>query len=104
MLPDRLEAGALITEREWICDIKDVGRVRCLAFSDHRGPGGIFRMIPARAISAEQLGLSREIQGLCAEPEGLVLVTGPRASGKSTLLAAFVDLISADAQRSRDHR
>ncbi len=94
VLPDRLEAGALITEREWICDIKDVGRVRCLAFSDHRGPGGIFWMIPARAISAEQLGLSREIQGLCAEPEGLVLVTGPRASGKSTLLAAFVDLIS----------
>jgi len=94
VLPDRLEAGGLITEREWICDIKDVGRVRCLAFSDHRGPGGIFRMIPARAISAEQLGLSREIQGLCAEPEGLVLVTGPRASGKSTLLAAFVDLIS----------
>jgi twitching motility protein PilT len=93
VLPDRLEAGALITEREWICDIKDVGRVRCLAFSDHRGPGGIFRIIPARAISAEQLGLSREIQGLCSEPEGLVLVTGPRASGKSTLLAAFVDLI-----------
>jgi twitching motility protein PilT len=94
VLPDRLEAGGLITEREWICEIKDVGRVRCLAFSDHRGPGGIFRMIPARATSAEQLGLSREIQGLCAEPEGLVLVTGPRASGKSTLLAAFVDLIS----------
>lgn len=93
-LPDRLDAAALITEREWICDIKDVGRVRCLAFSDHRGPGGIFRMIPARAISAEQLGLSREIQGLCAESEGLVLVSGPRASGKSTLLAAFVELIS----------
>ena len=93
VLPDRLEGGLLV-EREWICDIKDVGRVRCLAFSDHRGPGGIFRMIPARAISAEQLGLSREIQGLCAEPEGLVLVTGPRASGKSTLLEAFVDLIN----------
>jgi twitching motility protein PilT len=93
VLPDRLEGG-LPVEREWICDIKDVGRVRCLAFSDHRGPGGIFRMIPVRAISAEQLGLSREIQGLCAEPEGLVLVTGPRASGKSTLLAAFVDLIN----------
>jgi twitching motility protein PilT len=57
-------------------------------------------MIPARAISAEQLGLSREIQALCAEAEGLVLVTGPRASGKSTLIAAFVDLIN----RSRsDH-
>ena len=60
-------------EGEWICDIPDVGRVRCMSFRDHRGPGGVFRMIPARAISADQLGLSREIQALCAEPEGLVL-------------------------------
>src|SRR5439155_15861946 len=56
----RSEAGT-----EWICDVPDVGRVRCVTFRDHRGAGGIFRMIPARAISAEQLGLSREIQGLC---------------------------------------
>ena len=79
---------------EWICDVPDVGRIRCMSFRDHRGAGGIFRMIPARAISAKQLGLSREIQGLCAEAEGLVLVTGPRSSGKSTLIAAFVDLIN----------
>jgi twitching motility protein PilT len=79
---------------EWICDVPDVGRIRCVTFRDHRGAGGIFRMIPARAISAEQLGLSREIQGLCAEADGLVLVTGPRASGKSTLISAFVDLIN----------
>jgi len=79
---------------EWICDVPDVGRIRCVTFRDHRGAGGIFRMIPARAISAEQLGLSREIQGLCAEAEGLVLVTGPRSSGKSTLISAFVDLIN----------
>ena len=79
---------------EWICDVPDVGRIRCMTFRDHRGAGGIFRMIPALAISAEQLGLSREIQGLCAEAEGLLLVTGPRSSGKSTLIAAFVDLIN----------
>jgi twitching motility protein PilT len=79
---------------EWICDVLDVGRIRCVTFRDHRGAGGIFRMIPARAISAEQLGLSREIQGLCAEAEGLLLITGPRASGKSTLISAFVDLIN----------
>ena len=79
---------------EWICDVPDVGRIRCVTFRDDRGAGGIFRMIPARAISAEQLGLSREIQGLCAEAEGLVLVAGPRSSGKSTLIAAFVDLIN----------
>lgn len=79
---------------EWFSDVPEVGRVRCLTFQDQRGAGGIFRLIPSKALSAEQLGLSREIQGLCAEPEGLVLVTGPRASGKSTLLAAFVDQIS----------
>ena len=79
---------------EWICDVPDVGRVRCVTFRDHRGAGGIFRMLPARAISAEQLGLSREIQGLCGEAEGLALITGPRSSGKSTLIAAFVDLIN----------
>ncbi len=93
VVPERPDEG-LPSGSEWICDVRDVGRVRCLSFHDHRGPGGMFRMIPARAASADQLGLSREIQALCGEPEGLILVTGPRASGKSTLLAAFVDLIN----------
>jgi twitching motility protein PilT len=79
---------------EWMCDVADVGRVRCLTFREHRGPGLIFRMIPPRAISADQLGLTPEVQALCSQSEGLVLVTGPRASGKSTLLCAFVDLIN----------
>jgi twitching motility protein PilT len=79
---------------EWVSEVEDVGRVRCLSIRDHRGPGGIFRLIAARAVTAEQLGLSKEIQGLLAEPEGLVLVAGPRASGKSTLVCAFVDLIN----------
>lgn len=85
---------------EWICDVEDVGRVRCMTFRDHRGAGGIFRMMPVQAISADQLGLSREIQALAAEPEGLVLVAGPRSSGKSTLVSAFVDLIN---RTRRDH-
>ncbi|HXH05680.1 MAG TPA: ATPase, T2SS/T4P/T4SS family, partial [Vicinamibacterales bacterium] len=79
---------------EWVADVPEVGRVRGLVFSDHRGPGAIFRMLPARAISAEQLGLSREIVALAAQPDGLVLVAGPRASGKSTLVSAFVDLVN----------
>jgi twitching motility protein PilT len=79
---------------EWICDVPDVGRIRCVTFRDHRGAGGIIRMTPARAISAEQLGLSREIQGLAAEADGIILVTGPRSSGKSTLISALVDLIN----------
>jgi twitching motility protein PilT len=79
---------------EWMSDVAEVGRFRCQSFRDHRGPGGIFRMISTRPTSVEQLGLSREIQALCAETEGLLLVAGPRSSGKSTLISAFVDLIN----------
>jgi twitching motility protein PilT len=87
---DALQNGPV----EWLCDIPEVGRVRCLTFRDHRGPGVLFRMFPPRAISADQLGLTPEVQALCQQSDGLVLVTGARASGKSTLLNAFVDLIN----------
>ncbi len=79
---------------EWFYDVPELGRVRCLGFRDHRGPGLLVRMLPARAISAEQLGISKDIQAVCTQHEGLVLVTGPRGSGKSTLIATFVDLIN----------
>jgi twitching motility protein PilT len=51
-------------------------------------------MIATRAATAEQLGLSREVQALATESQGLVLVAGPRASGKSTLMSALVDLVN----------
>jgi twitching motility protein PilT len=88
------EALAGGTSAEWVCELPDVGRVRCLSFCDQRGPGAVFRLIPTRLITADQLGLSRDIQALCAEREGLILVAGPRLSGKSTLISAFVDLIN----------
>ena len=82
------------TNAEWVCELPDVGRVRCLSFRDQRGPGAVFRLIPTRLISADQLGLSRDIQALCTEGDGLILVAGPRLSGKSTLTSALVDLIN----------
>jgi twitching motility protein PilT len=85
---------------EWITDLEGVGRVRCMSFRDHRGPGGVFRMMPVRAVTAEQLGLPRSVQTLAVEREGLVLVAGPRLSGKRTLISAFVDLIN---HARRDH-
>ena len=88
------EALAGGTSAEWVCEMPDVGRVRCLSFRDQRGPGAVFRLIPTRLISADQLGLSRDIQALCGEREGLILIAGPRLSGKSTLISAFVDLIN----------
>jgi len=87
---DALQNGPV----EWLCDVPEIGRVRCLTFKDHRGPGVLFRMFPPRAISADQLALTPEVQALCQQSDGLVLVTGARASGKSTLLNAFVDLIN----------
>jgi twitching motility protein PilT len=95
LMPERnheaLRTGAAT---EWILDIEDVGRVRCMSFRDHRGPGGVFRLMPTRSVSADQLGLPRAVQELAIEPEGLVLVAGARSSGKRTLTSAFVDLIN----------
>lgn len=79
---------------EWITEFADLGRVRCLTFTDHRGPGVVFRMIATRAATAEQLGLSREVQALATEPQGLVLVAGTHGSGRSTLVSALVDLVN----------
>ena len=81
-------------------DIDGVGRVRCMSFRDHLGPGGVFRLMPTRSFSADQLGLPRQVQSLAIEPEGLVLVAGSRSSGKRTLMAAFVDLMN---RSRRDH-
>jgi len=95
LMPERsheaLRTGALT---EWICELDGVGRVRCMSFRDHCGPGGVFRLMPTRSVSVEQLALPKHVQELAAEPEGLVLVTGPRSSGKRTLMAAFVDLMN----------
>jgi twitching motility protein PilT len=101
MMPERNHEALRIGQAtEWITDLEDVGRVRCLSFRDHRGPGGVFRMMPIRAVSTEQLGLTREVQSLAIEPEGIVLIAGPRLSGKRTMISAFVDLMN---RTRRDH-
>ena len=101
LMPERsheaLRTGAAT---EWICDLEGVGRVRCMSFRDQRGPGGVFRLMPTRSVSADQLGLPRQVQALAIEPEGLVLVAGPRSSGKRTTMSAFVDLMN---RTRRDH-
>jgi twitching motility protein PilT len=85
---------------DWAHEIEGVARFRCNAGRDRHGPLGVFRVIPAAVPDADQMGLSREVQNLCYLTKGLVLVTGPTGSGKSTTLAALVDLIN----RSRsDH-
>ncbi len=80
-------------DADWAYEIGGV-RFRCNAARERRGPLGVFRVIPSRILTAEELGLSAEIQKLCYLNKGLVLVTGPTGSGKSTTLAALVDLIN----------
>jgi twitching motility protein PilT len=101
LLPERSrEAVRGGAATEWPVDIEGVGRVRCMSFVDHRGPGGVFRLMSTRSISADQLGLPRQVQSLALDAEGLVIVAGPRSSGKRTLIAAFVDLMN---RTRRDH-
>ncbi len=94
LAPAQLAEAAKTGPVEWVSEVADIGRVRCVTFKDHRGPGLIFRMVSSRSISADHLALSPEVRELCAQTEGLVLITGPRGSGRSTLVAAFVDLIN----------
>jgi twitching motility protein PilT len=75
-------------------EIPGVARFRCNLFLDRRGMGGVFRVIPTDILSAEDLGLPPQILELCELHKGLVVVTGPTGSGKSTTLAAMIDSIN----------
>jgi twitching motility protein PilT len=79
---------------DWAWEVEGVARFRCNAGRDRHGPMAVFRTIPAEIRSAQDLGLSREVQALSSLTKGLVLVTGPTGSGKSTTLAAMVDLVN----------
>jgi twitching motility protein PilT len=81
-------------DTDFAYEIQGVARFRCNLFVDRKGMGGVFRVIPSQILTAEQMGLSREILALCELPKGLVLVTGPTGSGKSTTLCALVDYIN----------
>jgi twitching motility protein PilT len=80
---------------EWTCSIPDVGRVRCVAFQDASGAGLIFHLPSREAALADDLRLDNELRSLCDQADGLIVVAGPRASGKSALLSEFVDVINS---------
>jgi twitching motility protein PilT len=89
-----------INDTDFAHEIPGVARFRGNALRDRKGTGAVFRAIPAAVVTVEQMGISQEVQRLCHLTKGLVLVTGPTGSGKSTTLCALIDLIN----RSRsDH-
>ena len=99
IVPDK-NAGEFAArhDTDFAYEIAGLARFRANIFVDRKGPGAVFRVIPNAILTAEQLGLSTHILQLCNLTKGLVLVTGPTGSGKSTTLCAMVDYIN----RNRD--
>jgi twitching motility protein PilT len=83
-----------LNDTDFAHEIVGVARFRGNALRDRKGTGAVFRAIPAAVVTVEEMGLSQEVQRLCHLTKGLVLVTGPTGSGKSTTLCALIDLIN----------
>lgn len=81
-------------DADFAYEIEGLARFRVNIFQDRYGMGGVFRQIPSKVLTADELNLPKSIRDLCWLSKGLVLVTGPTGSGKSTTLAAMVDLIN----------
>ncbi|HTL53761.1 MAG TPA: type IV pilus twitching motility protein PilT [Planctomycetota bacterium] len=81
-------------DTDFAYSLEGFGRYRCNIFEDRKGWGGVFRLIPSKILSFEQLNLPAVCKEFCQLPKGLVVVTGPTGSGKSTTLAAMIDWIN----------
>ena len=81
-------------DTDFAYEIAGLARFRANVFLDRKGRGAVFRVIPSKILTAEDLGLSPHILQLCRLSKGLVLVTGPTGSGKSTTLCAMVDYVN----------
>jgi twitching motility protein PilT len=83
-------------ELDFSFGLKGMSRFRANVFNQKGAVGAVFRAIPYEIMTFEQLGLPQVVKELCKKPRGLILVTGPTGSGKSTTLASMVDKINQD--------
>ena len=81
-------------ETDFSFEIQGLARFRVNAFNQGRGAGAVFRTIPSKILSLEDLGAPEIFRKIVDVPRGIVLVTGPTGSGKSTTLAAMIDYIN----------
>ncbi|MEM8593316.1 MAG: type IV pilus twitching motility protein PilT [Pseudomonadota bacterium] len=81
-------------ELDYAVEVPGVSRFRVNAFNQNRGAGAVFRTIPNDIWTMDDLGLGQVFKNICNQPNGIVLVTGPTGSGKSTTLAAMIDYIN----------
>jgi twitching motility protein PilT len=83
-------------ELDFSFGVKGLSRFRANIFNQRGAVGAVFRAIPYEIKAFEDLGLPAVVKGMCDKPRGLILVTGPTGSGKSTTLAAMIDKINRD--------
>ncbi|MBS0554026.1 MAG: type IV pilus twitching motility protein PilT, partial [Proteobacteria bacterium] len=85
-------------EETWECDfsfaVPNLARFRVNAFNQNRGAGAVFRTIPSKVLTLEELNCPKIFKEIADQPRGIVLVTGPTGSGKSTTLAAMIDYVN----------
>ncbi|MCC6811978.1 MAG: type IV pilus twitching motility protein PilT [Deltaproteobacteria bacterium] len=83
-----------VRDTDFAYELPNGTRMRCNVFKDIVGVGAVFRQIPSKILTTKDLGVPPPVVKLCDYPKGLVLVTGPTGSGKSTTLAALIDHIN----------
>ena len=83
-------------ETDFSFEVPGVARFRVNAFNQNRGAGAVFRTIPSKVLTMEDLGMGDVFRKISDVPRGLVLVTGPTGSGKSTTLAAMLDYLNSN--------
>ncbi|OQY27897.1 MAG: twitching motility protein PilT [Candidatus Cloacimonetes bacterium 4572_55] len=95
---EQLEKFKRVKEVDFSKEIKGVARFRVNVFQQIRGIAGVFRTIPEEIRTFEELGLPDVLKSLCLKEKGLILLTGPTGSGKSTTLATMVDHINENRE------
>jgi twitching motility protein PilT len=100
LTPAQMDRYNATHDLDFAYEIPGLARFRGNFFRQHRGPGAVFRIIPSRIPTADEINLPDAVRQFTRLNKGLVLVTGPTGSGKSTTLAAMIDLIN---QTRPDH-
>lgn len=83
-------------ETDFSFELPGIARFRVNAFTQDRGAAAVFRTIPSKVLTLEELGAPKFFQEITTKPRGIVLVTGPTGSGKSTTLAGMIDHINSN--------
>lgn len=95
MPPRNREEFLSTNDTDFAYELDEVGRFRVNIFRDRHGPCGVFRLIPNKIMSPDELGLPEAARRFCRLPKGLILVTGPTGCGKTTTLATMLDLVNS---------